>query len=186
MKNVLILNGSPRKNGYTSELIKLLKSNLNEKINLDIFECHGANVQFCIDCRHCEKNYSCIIDDEMQVLYKKIEEADVLIFATPVYFYSVSAQIKTVIDRLQVYFFKHIKKQNQLMKEKEGYILTVGGAKSYNNQFNGVKTVISGTMKNLNCELKGIYAISSTDNINTTEFQLLKSSLLELCEHINA
>ncbi len=185
MKNVLILNGSPRKNGYTSDLIETIKSNLNEKINVEVFECHVANIKYCTDCRHCEKNYSCIIDDEMQVLYKKIEKADVLIFATPVYFYNVSAQLKTVIDRLQVYFFKKINNKNESMKLKEGYILSVGGAKVYNGQFEGVKTVLKGTMGNLNCELKGIFSISSTDNINQEELNNLKNDLFELCNHIN-
>ncbi len=185
MKKVLVLNGSPRKNGYTIELIETIKNNLNEKINVDVFECHSADVKFCTDCRHCEKNYSCIIDDEMQLLYKKIEDADVLIFATPVYFYTVSAQIKTVIDRLQVYFFKHISNQNDLMKQKEGYILTVGGAKSYNNQFNGVETVIKGTMNNLKCELKGVFTLSATDNVDISELELLKQSIVELCDEIN-
>ncbi len=185
MKNVLILNGSPRKKGYTNELIDVIKNNLNEKINVEIFQCHGANVKYCVDCRHCEKNFSCIIDDEMQVLYKKIEEADVLIFATPVYFYTVSAQIKTVIDRLQVYFFRHIKKINDNMKAKEGYIVSVGGAKTYTNQFAGVQTVIKGTMTNLNCELKNCYTLSATDNVHNDELQNLKKDLVDLCEHIN-
>ncbi len=186
MKKVLIINGSPRKKGYTSELIDTIRCNLNEKINVDIFECHVAKVQFCMDCRHCEKNYSCIIDDEMQVLYKKIEEADVLIFATPVYFYTVSAQLKTVIDRLQVYFFRHIKNQNKSMKAKAGYILTVGGAKPYPSQFNGVRTVLKGTMGNLNCELKDVFSLSATDDVNIAELEELKYSIFELCKQINS
>ncbi len=185
MKKVLILNGSPRKHGYTSDLIETMKCNLNENIHVDVFECHDANVRFCTDCRHCEVNYSCIINDEMQVLYKKIEEADVLVFATPVYFYTVSAQIKAVIDRFQVYFFKHVNKQNQSMKVKEGYIITVGGAKSYTNQFDGVKTVIKGAMGNLNCELKGVYSLVETDNVNVTELETVKDSIRELCKQIN-
>ncbi len=186
MKNVLILNGSPRKNGYTSELIRVVQENLNEKINVDVFECQGADVQYCIDCRHCEHSYSCIIDDDMQQLYKKIEEADILVFATPVYFYTVSAQLKTVIDRLQVYFFKNVKKQNQLMKAKDGYILAVGGAKLYEGQFDGVKTVVKGAMGNLNCELKQMYLLSSTDNVNKSELEMQKNSLKDLCEQINS
>lgn len=182
MKNMLIINGSPRENGYTKELISVFERNKSDKLNIDIVNCKDVNVNYCIDCRNCKSLYKCTIDDDMQVIYDKIEKADIVIFATPVYFYSVTAQLKTIIDRLQVYFFRHIDGKNSDMKKKEGVLISVGGAKEYINQFLGVETMIRGAMKNINCELKHNYFISGSDNIDKNEMEKLK---LNISNYIN-
>lgn len=182
MKNMLILNGSPRKNGYTRELISVFEDTKLNKFNLDIINCNDMNVNYCIDCRVCKSKYRCVIDDDMQLIYNKIEEADIVVFATPVYFYSVTAQLKTIIDRLQVYFFRHIDGKNVGMKKKEGILISVGGAKEYPNQFQCVETMIRGGMKNFNCELEHSYFISGSDDIDKNEMEELK---LDICNYIN-
>lgn len=182
MKNLIIFNGSPRKNGYTKELISAFEQNESNSLNIEIINCNDVNVNYCTDCRACKSSYKCAIDDEMQLIYDKIEKADIVIFATPVYFYSVTAQLKTIIDRLQVYFFRHIDGKNISMKKKEGILISVGGAKEYQNQFLGVETMISGAMKNINCELKHNFFISGSDNIDKKEMEKLK---LNIREYIN-
>ncbi len=182
MKKVLIINGSPRKNGYTKEMIDTFVENANAEI--EVFDCHTKNFSPCIDCRYCEKNFKCVLQDDMKIVYEKMADADILIFATPVYFYSVSSQIKKMIDRLQVYFFKHIKKENGDVKPKEGYIFSVGGAKGYTDQFKGVEVVIHGAMKNLNCELKETYYITGSDNISEESLNSIKISIENLAKKV--
>ncbi len=182
MKKVLIINGSPRKNGYTKQMIDTFVENANAEI--EIFDCSTAKFSPCIDCRYCEKNFKCVIEDDMKIVYEKMTDADILIFATPVYFYSVSAQIKKMIDRLQVYFFKYIKNVHSDIKQKDGYIFSVGGAKSYTDQFKGIEVVISGAMKNLNCELKDVFYVSGSDNITEENIKSVKLTIEKLAKKV--
>ncbi len=178
MKKVLILNGSPRKNGYTSLLIDTFIENLNDEYSFEIIDCNSLNVNFCVDCRYCATNFKCVINDEMQEIYTKLENADILVFATPVYFYSVTAQIKTLIDRLQVYFYRHINGKNSEIKNKVGVLISVGGAKEYPNQFVGVETMTKGAMKDLNCTLEKSFFLSKTDDVDHDTLEALKLTIV--------
>lgn len=184
MKNVVILNGSPRKSGYTAKMIDVFVETLDKsEYNIEIFDCNKLNVNFCLDCRYCEKEFECVVKDDMQNVYSKLEEADIIVFGTPVYFYTVSAQIKRVIDRLQVYYFKNIKGQLDI-KPKIGVLFSVGGAKEYKEQFKSVEVVTKGTMKNLNCSLVYKVFCSSTDNLENTKLMEVEESITNIAKGI--
>lgn len=100
-KKVLILSGSPRKNGNSDilcdEFCRGAKESGNyvEKIRVSEKEIHP-----CIACYHCRDNGGeCVFKDDMKEVLQKMIDADVLVLASPVYFYSVDAQLKAVIDR---------------------------------------------------------------------------------------
>lgn len=102
-KKVLILSGSPRKRGNTSALIEELAKGAREAgARVDTLFLHGMNIQPCTACEGCHEEGSsgCVIDDDMGAVYEALRASDSLVFATPVYWFSVSAQIKTAIDRL--------------------------------------------------------------------------------------
>ncbi len=63
---------------------------------------HGMDISPCTACEgcHAEGSKGCVIDDEMREVYNRLQKADSIVFATPVYWFSVTAQIKTVIDRI--------------------------------------------------------------------------------------
>ncbi len=98
-KNILIIEGSPRKGGnsdiLTDQLIKgAEESNHNtEKIYLTDYK-----LNYCLGCYACQKG-PCVHDDGMDKLIDKMMKAEVIVLATPVYFYSMSGQLKTFIDR---------------------------------------------------------------------------------------
>lgn len=122
----LIFNGSPRKNGDTKSLIKILSENLNGEIK--VVDCYYKNISPCIDCRFCHKNKGCSINDEMQEIYKYIEECDNVIIASPVYFGEVTGKLLDVMSRLQCYFTaSRFLKSPIFIKPKKGGILLVGG-----------------------------------------------------------
>lgn len=184
MKNIVILNGSPRKQGYTSQMIEVFIESLNNReYEFDIYNCGDLEISFCVDCRYCEKNYKCVINDDMQEIYNKLENADIILFATPVYFYTVSAQLKRVIDRLQVYYFRNINKSNNF-KNKKGILFAVGGAKEYNEQFKSVVTVTKGVMNNLNCSLEHQVFCSSTDSLTDNDFNKIKECIVDIAKDI--
>ncbi len=184
MKKILILNGSPRPNGFTKSLINTFTENINTEYLFEIIDCNKLDVNYCVDCRYCEKNFTCTINDGMQEIYTKLENADVIVFATPVYFYSMSAQIKTLIDRLQVYYYRHINGKNSELKNKIGILFAVGGAKEYPNQFLGVETIAKGAMKDLNCSLEKSFFLSKTDNLDISVFEELKLSIVNYAKTV--
>ena len=122
----LILNGSPRKNGDTVSLIKKLTSELEGEIK--IIDAYRCNISPCIDCRYCWKNSGCAINDEMQEVYKYIEDCDNIVIASPIYFSELTGKLLDVGSRLQTLFCaKYFRKEDLNIKPKKGAVILVGG-----------------------------------------------------------
>ena len=105
MKKILILNGSPRLNGNTSALIEeftkgaKLNENENEIIKFDL---DRMNIHCCKGCLKGGKNPDspCSQKDDMDKIYPYYKEADIVVLASPMYYWAFSSQLKMVIDRL--------------------------------------------------------------------------------------
>lgn len=100
-KKVLILSGSPRKNG-NSDLIcdEFMKGALESGNDVEKIRVSAKNIHPCLGCYHCkDNNGKCVFDDGMAEILQKMIDADVLVLASPVYFYSIDAQLKALIDR---------------------------------------------------------------------------------------
>ena len=80
----LIFNGSPRKNGNTVSLINRLMELMDGEFK--VVDAYRSNISPCMDCRYCWKQPGCAIDDEMQEVYRYIEECDNIVIASPIYF----------------------------------------------------------------------------------------------------
>ena len=100
---VLILTGSAKRNG-TSTLLAEEDQRGAEEVGhaVEIFRAGTAKVHGCTGCNHCEygKN-SCVFRDDMDELNPKLLEADVIVIASPIYYWGISSQLKAVIDRWQ-------------------------------------------------------------------------------------
>lgn len=96
--------GSPRKNGNTSLLLdKVLEGILSKNdAQSEIVFLQDSNIKPCMGCNSCKINEdkTCVINDEMKYIVPKIKKADLIILATPIYWWSVTAQMKLLIDRL--------------------------------------------------------------------------------------
>jgi multimeric flavodoxin WrbA len=102
MKKVLVVMGSPRKNGNSATLAQnVIAGAKNNGAEVDSYYLHGMDIKPCDACEACRRNNSeeCVIDDDMQELYHKLREADALVIASPIYYFTVSAQTKLFIDR---------------------------------------------------------------------------------------
>ena len=99
--NLLILSGSPRKGGNTDLLVEAFVKGASQKHYVEIVSVQDYKVNPCIGCNACFKNEGniCAQKDDMALIYEKANEADMLVIASPVYFYGLSAQLKSVIDR---------------------------------------------------------------------------------------
>ena len=118
-KKVLILSGSPRKNGNSDILCdEFTKGATEAGHNVEKIHVSEKNIHPCIACYHCSKNSgACVFKDDMAEILQKMIDADVLVLASPVYFYSIDAQLKAVIDRTVARWLE--------VKNKEFYYITL-------------------------------------------------------------
>ena len=117
--NILILSGSPRRGGNTELLVEAFVKGASQKHHVEVVSVHDYKVNPCMGCNACFKNENnaCIQKDDMCLIYDKMAVADMLVIASPVYFYGLSAQLKAVIDRFHnpVRDTYHIKKTALLL-----------------------------------------------------------------------
>lgn len=101
MKNVLILSGSPRKGGNSDILCDAFALGAQEAGNrVEKIRVATKKITPCLACYYCrEHGGACVHKDDMAEILQKMIQADVLVLASPVYFYSIDAQLKAVIDR---------------------------------------------------------------------------------------
>lgn len=101
MKKIVILNGSPHKSGCTAALIDAVAEALIANgAEISSFYLNGLQMRGCQACYKCTETGRCVQADDMQPIYDAITAADGIILASPVYMWSMSAQLKTAVDRL--------------------------------------------------------------------------------------
>ena len=100
-KNILILSGSPRKGGNSDILCDRFMEGARESGHrAEKVFLRDRNIGYCIGCEACHQNNGvCVQKDDMAEILDKMVQTDVLVLATPVYFYSMDGQLKTLIDR---------------------------------------------------------------------------------------
>ena len=100
MSKIIILNGSPRKNGSNARLLRHMEKELTHLGNVVTYiDIQDLNLNFCSGCCSCYKTGKCHIEDDAEKLSKEIEGVDGLILASPTYVSNVPGQLKTFIDR---------------------------------------------------------------------------------------
>ena len=101
-KKVVILLGSPRRAGNSAALAeRIAEGARGAGAEVASFYLHGMKIAPCCACESCHQPGSkgCVVQDDMQAVYPKLTEADAVVFAGPIYFFTVSAQLKLAMDR---------------------------------------------------------------------------------------
>lgn len=97
---IIILEGSPNRKGSSNLLADCFKQGAEEAGHtVEIIDAAHADIHPCTGCIHCGYEGPCVQKDEIDRIRPKILEADMLVFATPLYYYGMSAQLKVLIDR---------------------------------------------------------------------------------------
>lgn len=112
-KKILVISSSPRKGGNSEMLCARFQKGAEEAGHVvRMVNLNDYHIGYCKGCFACSKNEegACFQNDDMASLVDKLISADVIVFATPVYFYSMSGQLKTFIDRLVPVYEKLTKK----------------------------------------------------------------------------
>ena len=104
-KKVVILSTSPRRNSNSEALADAFARGAAEAGNdVEIIRMREKNIRFCLGCFACQRTGKCVINDDMAEIVPRMEQADVLVFATPIYYYEMSGQMKTLLDRANPLF----------------------------------------------------------------------------------
>ena len=98
---VLIINGSPRQGGNTERLLQEVTGVFDkEGVEYEIYSIGAKDIRGCMACGYCKENGSCVFNDDVVMLNKKLEEADGLVVASPVYFASANGSLISLLDRM--------------------------------------------------------------------------------------
>jgi multimeric flavodoxin WrbA len=156
---VLGIFGSPRRGGNTELLLEeALRGAEKEGAKVDRLYLGDFTITPCKECHGCDDTGKCIILDDMQKIYPKLLEADVIILASPIFFYGVTAWAKTLIDRSQAFWArKYLLKDPSLGKggkKKKGFFISVGATKGQ-KVFDGAILTVKYFFDVLNAEYVG-------------------------------
>ncbi|MGF7142058.1 multimeric flavodoxin WrbA [Anaerotaenia torta] len=120
----LIINGSPRRRGDTSELLAELKKQLKGEI-VEI-SAYYDKIAPCIDCRMCWKKKGCVIKDDMAQIYK--DDFDTVVLASPLYMSNLTGPMVSLASRFQSYYAaKRFLRDEMDIRSKVGVLILVGG-----------------------------------------------------------
>jgi multimeric flavodoxin WrbA len=139
---VLGLQGSPRKKGNTEILLDMFMAEMaGQGFDTQVIDVCRRNIEPCKELTVCEKKGICPIHDDMETeIYGLLRKADIIIAASPVFFYNVTAQLKALIDRCQTLWARKymLKLNDPGHRTRRGYLLAVG-ATSGKQLFDGLQ-----------------------------------------------
>ncbi len=142
---IIGIYGSPRKGGNSDRLLnEALEGAKSAGAEVSHLRCSDLDIQGCMECGECDQTGECVIEDDMQSVYKDLVAADVVILAAPMFFYGVPSQAKALIDRCQALWSKRMLEKSPEQRKKYhgggGYFIGVGATKG-KNLFEGSELV---------------------------------------------
>lgn len=167
MIKIAAIHGSPRKDQNSDTLLQAVLEGMKvEEYQVKHIFTATENIKPCTACNACLKHQGCIISDDMQRAYKVLDEADIVVTATPVYFHSVTAQLKTFIDRTQaVWGSKYVLESTMISRKRRlGFAICTGGPPEEKSYFDCTLKVLDIFHKCINAKLIGILTVSDVDH----------------------
>ena len=153
---VLGINGSPRIGGNTDILLdKVLEGAGSKGAEIEKVILNKLKFSPCQECEGIGDDGECVIHDDMHELYKKIKDADILVLASPVFFGSLSAQTKMMVDRFQcVWHLKYMLNKDTGYRKKKAVFVSVEGSKR-NDFFENAKSIAKNLFATINADYQG-------------------------------
>jgi multimeric flavodoxin WrbA len=134
---VLGIYGSPRKGGNSDQLLDRALEGA-QSAGAEILRVYARDLKMCgcRECGGCDDTGKCVVKDDMQSVYPLLDEADVIFLASPIFFYGLTAQAKTLIDRSQASWSKRMLGKTHEERESynsgKGYLIVVGATRGEN------------------------------------------------------
>jgi len=172
-KKIIALAGSPRRRGNTGLLLEsAVKGAIDSGAGVEVIYPNSLKIKPCQGCNTCCKIDGCIYHDDMIELYEKFKSADAFIISSPVFFGSVTGQLKILIDRCQALW---IEKQNAKHRFNQGYkrpglfIATSGHPNPKGTRFDSSLEVVRTFGYAADMKITGTILVADTDRIPVTE-----------------
>ena len=162
--NIVILSGSPRKGGTTDKLVASFTEgaeSVGKQVTL--FRVADMKIKACVACDICKKaQASCVHTDDMVHIYEAIRKADVLVYASPVYWFTVSAQLKLALDRI------HAISAEKLPVKQCALLMTCADAKEAHAE-EGAVVMYKSMLSYMKWENAGIVIAAGLEDINAID-----------------
>ncbi len=164
---ILAITSSPRRGGNTELLLdEFLRGAREGPSEIEKYALSDFSIHSCTQCDHCLRTGQCNIKDDMQTLYQKILESDVLVLASPIYFMAHCAQAKLFIDRCQVFWARRYVLKQELtpaaQPRRRGIFIAVGATRG-EKVFAGAKITMKWFFDTLQMEYWGNLLIEGVD-----------------------
>ncbi len=214
MKRIIVLNASQSKRACSRRLVDMVVDYIHTKgktcvtsfgdvtdalwnyedvgevdFSILYFDLKKLNYKGCIDCGYCKKHRACMIRDDIKYMYRYFDEMDYLILATPVYFDSTPAKLKSLIDRTQAIYHSKYTLMHSLIdrsKKRLAMNIIIGGEKEHENQFLGTKLVLDYFYRSVNTKVHSHTTIANTDHYDPNDdsqvLEILKKRVDELLD----
>jgi len=165
-KTNLILKGSPRVNGNSTTLADQVAVGAKDSgAQVESFYLHGMDIRPCDGCDACAETGVCVVRDDMQKLYPKLLSADAIVLASPIYWFTYTAQLKTCIDRWYALFNY---KSDAFKGKPFGIVLSFGDTDIYTSGgINAIHTFET-MMRFLKAEIAG-WVYGSLSNVGDAQ-----------------
>ena len=163
---ILAILGSPRKNGNSEILTRTVAEAIAAKREAEIeyLRTHKLDISGCIGCNGCEKTGMCVLKDDMADVYEQVDQADIILLATPVYFYGPSSQIKAMIDRFQARWSrKYLLKTRYRQQDKRIGCLLSTAATQGKKLFDGSILIAKSFFDAIDVEYGGTFTVRGVD-----------------------
>ena len=128
----MLINGSPRKNGNTSELVRIFNDRIEDKVDIDTISIFEMDIKGCTNCGACQKNVlvsHCTVKDDMSSLYDMFIGSDLIILASPIYMWQMTPCTLAFLNRLHCLCQSSDFKYNEMAGKKMILLLTMGAEK---------------------------------------------------------
>lgn len=158
---LVIVNGSPRKHGNCTVLVERAAAGAQARgAQVEVFRLAELNTHPCDACDSCQETGICVLQDDMQALYGPLRRADAILIASPIYWFSVSAQTKLFIDRC---YALQGTAGNALSGKRFGVMLTYGDVDPYTSGAINAIRMFQDMLRYLEAELVGLVYGSAND-----------------------
>lgn len=176
-KHALVFKGSPREKGNSSILAeKAAEGAKAAGAEVESFTLHNMDIRPCDACDICQETGVCVLMDDMQTLYPKLRGAEAIVIASPIYWFTISAQTKLFIDR---WYALESTQGNALKGKQFGIVLTYGDTDPYSSgAINAIRT-FQDMMRYLGADIRGIvYGTASNEGDVLSQPKLMERAYL--------
>lgn len=168
---VLVLFGGPRLNKNTDALVNAYLDGINkDEHEIERVNIRDLKISPCTACYGCSRNGECVLHDDMDDMYTKMETADAVIFASPIFFNSITAISKMLIDRCQIYWTKKFMLgARRGFTDKVGVLLLTGGPIHKDRSVPGASLILDLFFKSIDAKFKETILVDNTDEIEAKD-----------------